>query len=291
MEEKLASKDLELNTKAQEVLKLETQMCEDQDQLKSLCADLLQKKNHISYLHTEMFQGSIHADGQQTEVTALTGVIWELRGKLHDAEGERNRPLSALWSQEQTVKLRSEQVGSQKTLHKYQETCQLLLDKDKLIQELLLTLEKKERARVEQERRLDARLKEIRSLREKLGKLDRGTRESGTACGPDPAQPRGHNKQDATGRWTRDTKLEGKSGGRFLSSNKPERPKEKDQMTKQPQQETCGRVQLNVILMTPRSPPLRARRITASPNGRWRSASAPPSPTTSTSTGPEMTGP
>ncbi|XP_076844269.1 uncharacterized protein LOC143489285 isoform X3 [Brachyhypopomus gauderio] len=234
MEEKLAHKDLELNSKAQEVLGLQKQMCDDQDQIKTLSANLLQKEYNISYLQSEMRQGNTRIAVLQKEVQTLAEALWEHRTKRVDAEGERDRALSALWNQEQTIaQLKTEQVGSQQTLRKYWETCQLLQEKDKLIHELRFTLAEKERARVEQEKCLDALQKDIRSLTEKLDKLERGTRQSGTACGPDPAHPKGDNKRDTTGRCT------------VSPPNKPKKPAGKDQKTKQPQQDTSGRVQRN----------------------------------------------
>ncbi|XP_076849709.1 uncharacterized protein LOC143497937 [Brachyhypopomus gauderio] len=181
------------------LLRLETQMCDDRDKM-SLRADLLEKENHISYLQSEMFQGNSRIARLQKEVQTLAEAVWEHRTKRVDAEEERDRALGALWSKEQTVaQLKTWQVGLQQFLRKYWETSQLLQDKDKMIQELQLNLARMEYV---QEECLDTWLKEIRSQTEKQGKLDRGTRQRGTACGPDPAHPREDNKRDTTGRCT-----------------------------------------------------------------------------------------
>ncbi|XP_076844275.1 uncharacterized protein LOC143489262 [Brachyhypopomus gauderio] len=155
----------------EEVLKLQKQMCDDQDQIKTLRADLLQKEYNISYLQSEMRQANTRIAVLQKEVQTLAEALWEHRTKRVDAEGERDRALSALWNQEQTIaQLKTEQVGSQQTLRKYWETCQLLQEKDKLIHELRFTLAEKERARVEQEKCVDALQKDIRSLTESNGR-------------------------------------------------------------------------------------------------------------------------
>ncbi|XP_076840148.1 uncharacterized protein LOC143484950 [Brachyhypopomus gauderio] len=213
------------------LLRLETQMCDDRDKM-SLRADLLEKENHISYLQSEMFQGNSRIARLQKEVQTLAEAVWEHRTKRVDAEEERDRALGALWSKEQTVaQLKTWQVGLQQFLRKYWETSQLLQDKDKMIQELQLNLARMEYV---QEECLDTWLKEIRSQTESYGrpfhflntllrdssftvadvgnavqpflteqgKLDRGTRQRGTACGPDPAHPREDNKRDTTGRCT-----------------------------------------------------------------------------------------
>ncbi|XP_076869856.1 uncharacterized protein LOC143521163 [Brachyhypopomus gauderio] len=208
MSSKLQALEMDLSTQTNTVLKLSEELknaeallrdCEEErcqrsntiSSLKLEVGDLQQKlltlsqgeSERISYLHTEMVQARTHANLLQKEVQTLTEGVWVQRMKTDEAEGERNRALSA---QEQTAaQLKTEQVKSQDILQKYQETCQLLQTKDTQIQELRRTLADKDRAHVQQERRLDARHK-IRSLRGELG-----TRESRRACGPNHTHPKG----------------------------------------------------------------------------------------------------
>ncbi|XP_026869238.2 kinesin-like protein KIF20B [Electrophorus electricus] len=258
MEQELACKDAELKTKAQESLKLETQVAEELGKIQSLRADLQQKEKRILDLQAKVSQGSTDAERLRTEVTALTEEIRALRQKLNDAEEERDRAMSTLPSKAQTVaQPNTEQSSSQEALQECKRfntsfphrsstgsktlmRNQLLPDKDRLMEEMQLTLTDSERTRVE--RALAARLKVIESLSEELMKLKKWQREHATASGPDHAGQ----GQDTTGHWTRARKLVVQSGGKLLSPDEPRRAKQRDQMTGQPQQKTDGRVPADV---------------------------------------------
>ncbi|KAK1794517.1 hypothetical protein P4O66_010774, partial [Electrophorus voltai] len=223
MEQELACKDAELKTKAQESLKLETQVAEELGKIQSLRADLQQKEKRISDLQAKVSQGSTDAERLRTEVTALTEEIRALRQKLNDAEEERDRAMSTLPSKAQTVAQPNTVSGESVILcgvsfMLFSHTWCLLAvlpDKDRLMEEMQLTLTDSERTRVE--RALAARLKVIESLSEELMKLKKWQREHATASGPDHAGQ----GQDTTGHWTVSTAQSALLVQRLLVINGP----------------------------------------------------------------------
>ncbi|XP_022524563.2 kinesin-like protein KIF20B isoform X1 [Astyanax mexicanus] len=233
MEEQLVHKDAELEAKTQELLKSKEQVNDGLDQIKSLTLDLQHKEKHISDLHIQLSEGGAEAERLRNEITSLTEEIRKLQQQLGDLTEERDQALRNLANKKQDIEeLKTEQAitaSTQENLQQYQETCQALLAKEKLIAEMRLTLSDKERMQTEQEQVLEARLNEIESLSEELMMLKEKCQKGGETDSTSGNQRQEEQKGEGTARrlTTDEEELERGLGGELKPNDAPQRPEEK----------------------------------------------------------------
>ncbi|XP_036428902.1 kinesin-like protein KIF20B [Colossoma macropomum] len=252
MEEELLHKDVELEAKAQELLKSEKQVNDGLDKIRGLSLDLQQKEKHISDLHEKLSESREETERLQKEITSLIEEITKLQQQLCDLQKERDQALNSLAYKEEAIEQlktkHANTVSSKEDLQQHQDTCQALLAKEKLIEEMRLTLTDKERIQTEQEQVLEARLNEIESLSEELMKLKEKCQREGAADSDSGNLHQEEQKGEQTaGRSTTDEKLERSLERELMSPDGAQRPKEKaDQVTGQSQREIHGKEQPEV---------------------------------------------
>ncbi|KAL7869066.1 hypothetical protein AOLI_G00130540 [Acnodon oligacanthus] len=231
MEEGLLHKDAELEAKAQELLKSEKRVNDGLDKIRSLSLDLQQKEKHISDLSEELSQSGVETERRQKEITSLTEEIRKLQQQLCELKEEKDQALNSLAYKEEAIEQLKTKYGntvSSKDLQQHQDACQALLAKEKLIEEMCLTLSDKERMQIEQEQVLEARLSEIESLSEELMKLKEKCQREGAAGSDTGNLHQEEQKGEQTARYsTTDEKLEKSLERERMSLGGAQRPKEK----------------------------------------------------------------
>ncbi|XP_034165332.2 kinesin-like protein KIF20B isoform X1 [Pangasianodon hypophthalmus] len=186
VEDSLVHKNAELEIKAQELLQSKKQVNDGLDTIKRLGLDLDQKEKRISDLLSQLTESNAETEQMQKEIATLSEEVSTLQQKLCDLEKDRDQALSAVAKKEQIIEqLKTDQANKAESL-RHHETCQELLAKERLIEEMCRTLSDEKRSRTEQERLLEARLNEIESLSGELMKLKESCqRKSVTESGPD----------------------------------------------------------------------------------------------------------
>ncbi|KAI4892352.1 hypothetical protein NFI96_018664 [Prochilodus magdalenae] len=245
---KTREKDAVLETKTQELLKSKQELNAGLDKIKSLSLDLQQKEKLISDLHDKLSGSSAENERLQKEITSLTEEIRKLQQQLCDLKKEKDQALS--YKQEAIEQLKtkhSSEVCSEENLQQYQDAYQELLAKEKLIEEMRLTLTDKERIQTEQEQALEARLHEIESLSEELMKLkEKCQRERLADTGSDKSHQGEQDGEQTEGCSTTNEKVE-RSLGELKPPEGAQRPEEKaDQVTRKSDGEPHGKVQLDM---------------------------------------------
>ncbi|MCI4384168.1 hypothetical protein PGIGA_G00035750 [Pangasianodon gigas] len=164
VEDSLVHKNAELEIKAQELLQSKKQVNDGLDTIKRLGLDLDQKEKRISDLLSQLTESNAEAEQMQKEIATLSEEVRTLQQKLCDLEKDRDQALSAVTKKEQIIEqLKTDQANKAES-QQHRETCQELLAKERLIEEMRRTLSDEKRSRTEQERLLEARLNEIESL-------------------------------------------------------------------------------------------------------------------------------
>ncbi|XP_062859907.1 kinesin-like protein KIF20B [Trichomycterus rosablanca] len=195
----LAKKEEELNAKAQVLLKFQKQVDDGLDTIQSLRCDLQQKEKEISNLHAKLMERDCEMEQQQKRISSLTNEIALLQQKLNVSEKDRDQALKTLASKEKAVDELKDKQDSKNKSQEY-EVCQVLLDKEKLIEEMRCTLSDREKAQKEQEQLLEAQLTEIESLSAELMKLkEKYQRGELTTSEPDHSHQDEQNEEKPTG--------------------------------------------------------------------------------------------
>ncbi|XP_053495871.1 kinesin-like protein KIF20B isoform X3 [Ictalurus furcatus] len=186
VEDNLVHKNAELEIKAQELLQSRKQVNDGLGTIKRLSLDLEQKEKLISDLLSQLTESNAQTEQMQKEIAFLSEEVRTLQQKLCDMEKDRDQALSAVANKEKIIEqLKTDQANKAQSQQDH-ETCQELLAKDRLIEEMRLTLSDEKRSRKEQERLLEARLNEIELMNGELLKLKESCqRKSGTESGPD----------------------------------------------------------------------------------------------------------
>ncbi|XP_017339813.1 kinesin-like protein KIF20B isoform X2 [Ictalurus punctatus] len=186
VEDNLVHKNAELEIKAQELLQSRKQVNDGLGTIKRLSLDLEEKEKRISDLLSQLTESNAQTEQMQKEIAFLSEEVRTLQQKLCALEKDRDQALSAVANKEQIIEqLKTDQANKAQSQQDH-ETCQELLAKDRLIEEMRLTLSDEKRSRTEQERLLEARLNEIELMNGELLKLKESCqRKSGTESGPD----------------------------------------------------------------------------------------------------------
>ncbi|XP_053367370.1 kinesin-like protein KIF20B isoform X2 [Clarias gariepinus] len=177
VDEKLVHKNAELEVKVQELLQSKKQVSDGLDAINTLSLDVKQKEKRISDLLSELTKSSSETEKMQKEIASLSEKGLKLQQKLCDLEKDRDQALSAVANKEQIIKqLRTGQAN---------QTSQELFAKERLIEEMRLSLSDEKRSRAEQEQLLEDRLNEINTLSGELMKLKESCqKKSKTESGP-----------------------------------------------------------------------------------------------------------
>ncbi|XP_066522684.1 kinesin-like protein KIF20B isoform X2 [Hoplias malabaricus] len=247
MEEELIHKDTKLQIKTQELLRCEKQVIDGLDNVKSLNLQLQQKDKHISDLHEKLCEGKAETDQLQKRITSLTEEIRKLQQELRDIKEEKAQALRSLAKMEEAIEqLKTEQANSQENLQQYQDTCQALLAKEELIEEMRLTLTDKERIQTEQDEVLQTKLVEIESLSAELIRLKEMCPKEGMTGSGNSHQDE-QKGQHTVGSSTTDEQQTKSLGGILVSPDGPQKPEEKaDPVTEVSQGEIHGKVQFEL---------------------------------------------
>ncbi|XP_046710696.1 kinesin-like protein KIF20B isoform X1 [Silurus meridionalis] len=183
VESSLVQKNAELENKTQELLQSRKQVNEALETIKTLNLDLEQKEKRIADLLSQLKESNAETEQLQKQVVSLSEEVRTLQQKLCDLEKDKDRALNAVAKKAKIIEqLKTEQAN------KADYDTQELLAKEKLIEEMRLTLSDEKRSRTEQEQLLEARLNEIKSLSGELVKLKESCqRNSGSQGVSDPS--------------------------------------------------------------------------------------------------------
>ncbi|XP_041116361.1 kinesin-like protein KIF20B isoform X2 [Polyodon spathula] len=167
--EALAEKEAEQEKK---LLKLKNEIAESDIKIKSLNLDLQRKDEDASDLREKLADAKKQIQQVQKEISSMRENEKFLRLKLNESDRIKNQVTRDLASRDRTVlQLKNEMSNSTKTeeiLQLYQAACKDLKAKEQIIEDMRLALTEQEETQEEQDKVLEAKLKEIECLAAEL---------------------------------------------------------------------------------------------------------------------------
>ncbi|KAJ8264374.1 hypothetical protein GJAV_G00148420 [Gymnothorax javanicus] len=174
-EEAIALKDAEVEKKAQELLRLKTELTTSSDKIKALSLDLERKDEDASDMKEKLADSKRQIQQVQKEISSMREEEKSLRQKFIDSERVRNQMLGDLRSKDQHIQqLKQEQTTNAKAdehLPLYQKACADLQAKEQVIEGMRLALMEQEETQAKQDQALEDKLDEIESLNEEIKAL------------------------------------------------------------------------------------------------------------------------
>ncbi|MGH0156974.1 UNVERIFIED_CONTAM: hypothetical protein FKN15_056125 [Acipenser sinensis] len=167
---KLASEALAEQEAEQEkkLLKLKNEIAESAIQIKSLSLDLQRKDEDASDLREKLADAKKQMQQVQKEISSMRENEKSLRLKLNESDRVKNQVTRDLASRDRTIlQLKNEMSNSTKTeeiLQLYQAACKDLKAKEQIIEDMRLALTEQEETQEEQDKVLEAKIKEIECL-------------------------------------------------------------------------------------------------------------------------------
>ncbi|MFT7807231.1 kinesin-like protein KIF20B [Arapaima gigas] len=172
-EEAISEKNAELDRKAQEILR--QVVFKSSDKIRSLGVDLQRKEDDAADFKEKLVDSKKQIQQVQKEIESMREEERTLRRKLNELEKMKSQLLINLNTKDQTIQeLKNKQdscANSDENLERYKKACSDLQVKDQVIENMRLALMEQEETQEEQDRVLEAKMEEIKSLHEELHKL------------------------------------------------------------------------------------------------------------------------
>ncbi|XP_028916356.1 kinesin-like protein KIF20B isoform X2 [Ornithorhynchus anatinus] len=159
----------ENETRMQKTQKLEEELSASCALAQNLKADLQRKKDEYEDLKEKLAD----AKKQIQQVSAICEEEKLLRNKVNDLEKIKKQFAQELIAKQQVIQQLKDQLKNEKaeeTVQQYRSACEDLKIKEKIIEDMRMTLEEQEQTQLEQDRVLEARMEEAERLAAELEK-------------------------------------------------------------------------------------------------------------------------
>ncbi|KAH0521304.1 Kinesin-like protein KIF20B [Microtus ochrogaster] len=173
MKQSLQLKEEERETSRQETGKLKEELAANHVLTQNLQADLQRKEEDYAELKEKLTDAKKQIEQVQKEVSVMRDEEKLLRIKINELEKKKNQYSQEIEMKQRTIQQLKEQLNKHKmeeTVQQYERVCKDLSAKEKVIEDMRLTLEEQEQTQVEQDRVLEAKLEEADCLAKELDK-------------------------------------------------------------------------------------------------------------------------
>ncbi|XP_033697457.1 kinesin-like protein KIF20B isoform X7 [Tursiops truncatus] len=169
----LQLKEEEKETNWQETEKLKEELSASAALSQNLKADLQKKEEDYAELKEKLADAKKQIEQVQKEVSVMRDEEKLLRIKINELEKKKNQCSQEIDMKQRTIQQLKEQLSNQKveeSIQQYERVCKDLSVKEKIIEDMRMTLEEQEQTQVEQDQVLEAKLKETERLATELEK-------------------------------------------------------------------------------------------------------------------------
>lgn len=173
MKQSLQLKEEENKTRGQETEKLKEELAANSVLTQTLKADLQRKEEDYAELKEKLNDAKKQIEQVQKEVSVMRDEEKLLRNKINELEKKKNQYSQEIDMKQRTIQQLKEQLSNQKmeeAVQQYEKVCKDLSVKEKMVEDMRLTLEEQEQTQVEQDRVLEAKLEEADWLAKELDK-------------------------------------------------------------------------------------------------------------------------
>ncbi|XP_044096012.1 kinesin-like protein KIF20B isoform X1 [Neovison vison] len=169
----LQLKEEEKETNLQKAEKLKEELSASSALTQTLKADLQRKEEDYAELKEKLADAKKQIEQVQKEVSVMRDEEKLLRIKINELEKKKNQCLQEIDMKQRTIQQLKEQLSNQnveEAMQQYERVCKDVNVKEKIIEDMRMTLEEQEQTQVEQERVLEAKLEEAERLATELEK-------------------------------------------------------------------------------------------------------------------------
>ncbi|XP_047410495.1 kinesin-like protein KIF20B isoform X2 [Sciurus carolinensis] len=173
MKHSLQLKEEEKETMRQETEKLKEELFASSALTQKLKAALQRKEEDHAELKEKLTDAKKQIEQVQKEVSLMRDEEKLLRSKINELEKKKNQCSQQIDLKQRTIQQLQEQLNNQKVkeaLQQYESVRKDLNVKEKMIEDMRMTLEEQEQTQVEQDQVLEAKLKEVEWLATELEK-------------------------------------------------------------------------------------------------------------------------
>ncbi|XP_063194536.1 kinesin-like protein KIF20B [Chroicocephalus ridibundus] len=184
MKHSLQEKEKNEDEQMQSIELLRKDLSESSALVQSLKKDLQRKEEEYTDLKEKFSDAKKQIQQVQNEVCTMRSEEKSLRNKINELQKIKNQFSEELEIKQRTIlQLKKEQVNNEKLEEiskQYEKTCKDLCAKEKIIEDMRMTLEEQEQTQIEQEQVLEAKLEETNRLvleleawKQKCGELNK----------------------------------------------------------------------------------------------------------------------
>ncbi|KAM9617630.1 kinesin-like protein KIF20B isoform 3-T3 [Trichechus inunguis] len=169
----LQLKEEENETNRQETEKLKEELSASSALTQNLKADLQRKEDDYAELKEKLADAKKQIEQVQKEVCVMRDEEKLLRIKINELEKKKNQCSQEIDMKQRTIQQLKEQLNNHKmeeAIQQYEKVCKDLNVKEKIIEDMRMTLEEQEQTQVEQDQVLEAKLEETGRLATELEK-------------------------------------------------------------------------------------------------------------------------
>ncbi|XP_030885859.1 kinesin-like protein KIF20B [Leptonychotes weddellii] len=169
----LQLKEEEKESNWQKAEKLKEELSASYALTQNLKADLQRKEEDYAELKEKLADAKKQIEQVQKEVSVMRDEEKLLRIKINELEKKKNQCSQEIDMKQRTIQQLKEQLSNQnveETIQQYEKVCKDLNVKEKIIEDMRMTLEEQEQTQVEQDRVLEAKLEEAERLATELEK-------------------------------------------------------------------------------------------------------------------------
>ncbi|XP_055977045.1 kinesin-like protein KIF20B [Sorex fumeus] len=170
----LKLKDKEEETNRREIEKLKEELSTSSALTQTLKTDLQRKEEDYAELKEKLADAKKQIEQVQKEVSVMRDEEKLMRVKINELEKKKNQCSQEIDMKQRTIQQLTEQLNNQKAeeaIQQYEKVCRDLNAKEKIIEDMRMTLEEQEQTQVEQDQALEAKLEEAERLATELEKL------------------------------------------------------------------------------------------------------------------------
>ncbi|XP_021566565.1 kinesin-like protein KIF20B [Carlito syrichta] len=167
----LREEEKEINK--QETDKLKEQLSASSALTQDLKADLQRKEEDYAELKEKLTDAKKQIEQVQKEVSIMRDEDKLLRIKINELERKKNQCYQEIDMKQRTIQQLKEQLSNQQVeeaIQQYERVCKELNVKEKIIEDMRMTMEEQEQTQVEQDCALEAKLEEVERLDTELEK-------------------------------------------------------------------------------------------------------------------------
>ncbi|XP_004410280.1 PREDICTED: kinesin-like protein KIF20B isoform 2 [Odobenus rosmarus divergens] len=169
----LQLKEEEKESNWQKAEKLKEELSASYGLTQNLKADLQRKEEDYAELKEKLADAKKQIEQVQKEVSVMRDEEKLLRIKINELEKKKNQCSQEIDMKQRTIQQLKEQLSNQnmeEAIQQYERVCKDLSVKEKIIEDMRMTLEEQEQTQVEQDRVLETKLEEAERLATELEK-------------------------------------------------------------------------------------------------------------------------